>query len=396
MSSERGFSTKTIHGETRLQNPLGALTPPIFPSVTYRFDNCAQGGARFAGEEGGYIYTRLGNPTTTILEERVALLENAEGCVAFSSGMGAVSSVIWCCVHSGAHVLADTTLYGCTYTLLMNIAERFGVQVELVDMADLGALQKALRPETTMVYFESPANPNIKISDIAGVAQTTHQYNPDIRVVFDNTFATPYLQQPLTLDCDVVIHSATKYLNGHGDLIAGFACANAVFIETLRSVGLKDMTGAVQSAFDSSQILRGMKTLELRMDRHCQNTEKLATYLDGHPKVERVYYPGLPHHPGHEIAKRQMRHFGPMLSFEVKGGLEAGMKLLDNLKLCVLAVSLGDPETLVEHAASMTHSTWSPEERAAAHVSDGLIRVSPGLENFEDILADFEQSLALL
>jgi methionine-gamma-lyase len=251
-------------------------------------------------------------------------------------------------------------------------------------------VKDALRGETSVVYFETPCNPNLEVIDIKAVSDITHAYNPSIKVVCDNTFATPALQLPLELGCDVVVHSATKYLNGHGDVIAGFACGTTEFMTTVRLFGLKDMTGAVLGPFEAFLILRGLKTLDVRMERHCANALKLVEYLKEHPKVEKLYFPGLESHFNHEVAKKQMSKFGAMLAFEVTG------KLLDNLLLCTLAVSLGDAETLVEHPASMTHSTYDAESLKMAGIPEGLVRVSVGLENAEDIIADFEQSFARL
>ena len=241
-----------------------------------------------------------------------------------------------------------------------------------------------------------PANPNLKITDIAAIAELAHAFNPGIKVVCDNTFASPALQNPLKLGADVVVHSATKYLNGHGDVIAGFVVGKADFISEVRMFGLKDMTGAVMDPFAAFLILRGLKTLEIRMERHCASAKKVAAFLDAHPAVEKVYYPGLAAHPGHEIAARQMADFGGMLSFEVRGGRAAGTKLVNALKLITVAVSLGDAETLIEHPASMTHSTYTAEELEASGIPAGLIRLSVGLENVEDIIADLRQALDAL
>jgi len=390
----KGNSTKAIHAGKMKDQQYGSLTTPIYQTSTFIFENCKQGGDRFAGLEGGHIYTRLGNPTTDALEARLAALEGSEACVAFGSGMGAVSSVLWTICKQGDHIVADKTLYGCTFVLLSQGISRYGVDVTFVDMSDIDSLKNALREETAVVFFETPANPNMKIIDIKAVADVSHAHNPDIKVIVDNTFATPVLQQPLSLGCDVVIHSATKFLNGHGDVIAGCACGKADFLADVRLFGLKDMTGAVLGPFEAFLVLRGLKTLDVRMERHCSNALKLVDYLKSHPKVENIYFPGLVSHPGHEIAKKQMSSFGSILAFEVKGGREAAIKLLDNMQMCTLAVSLGDPETLVEHPASMTHSTYDPESLNEAGISEGLVRVSVGLENIEDIIADFEQSFA--
>lgn len=385
-----GFGTKAIHGGKMKDTQYGALTMPIYQTSTFEFDCCEQGGRRFAGEEKGYIYTRLGNPSISAVENKVALLEGGEACAAASSGMGAVSACLWSIAGAGKHILADETLYGCTFALLNHGMTRYGVEVTFVDTSDLEQVKANLKENTVCVYLETPANPNLKISDIQAVAELAHAYNPAIQVVCDNTFASPYLQRPLELGADVVIHSATKYLNGHGDVIAGFVVGTEAFINEVKMFGLKDMTGATLGPFEAFLIMRGLKTMEIRMERHCANAKKVAEYLVKQEKVERVYYPGLETHPGYEIAKKQMQDFGAMISFEVKGGKEGGMKFVNSLSMIPIAVSLGDAETLVQHPASMTHSVYTEDELKAAGISAGLIRLSVGLENAEDIIADLE------
>ena len=385
-----GFGTKAIHGGKMKDTQYGALTMPIYQTSTFEFDCCEQGGRRFAGEEKGYIYTRLGNPSISAVENKVALLEGGEACAAASSGMGAVSACLWSIAGAGKHILADETLYGCTFALLNHGMTRYGVEVTFVDTSDLEQVKANLKENTVCVYLETPANPNLKISDIQAVAELAHAYNPAIQVVCDNTFASPYLQRPLELGADVVIHSATKYLNGHGDVIAGFVVGTEAFINEVKMFGLKDMTGATLGPFEAFLIMRGLKTMEIRMERHCANAKKVAEYLVKQEKVERVYYPGLETHPGYEIAKKQMQDFGAMISFEVKGGKEGGMKFFNSLSMIPIAVSLGDAKTLVQHPASMTHYVYTEEELKAAGISAGLIRLSVGLENAEDIIADLE------
>ena len=393
MNNNCGFGTKAIHAGNVKDVQYGALTTPIYQTSTFVFDSCEQGGRRFAGQEAGYIYTRLGNPTVSVLESKIAALECGEACVAAASGMGAISSALWTIAGAGKHIIADGTLYGCTFALLNHGLTRYGVEVDFIDTSDLDAVKAHLKENTVAVYLETPANPNLKITDIAAVAKIAHAYNPEIKVVCDNTFASPALQNPLTLGADVVVHSATKYLNGHGDVIAGFVVGSADFCAQVRMFGLKDMTGAVMDPFAAFLILRGLKTFELRMARHCENGKKVAEFLAGHPAVEKVYYPGLVNHVGHDIAAKQMKDFGGMVSFEVKGGRTAGVKLVNSLHMVTVAVSLGDAETLIEHPASMTHSTYSEEELAASGIAAGLIRLSVGLENAEDIIADLKQAL---
>jgi len=386
-----GLGTTAIHAGT-LKNLYGTLAMPIYQTSTFIFDSAEQGGRRFALEEAGYIYTRLGNPTTTVLEDKIAALEEGEAAVATSSGMGAISSTLWTVLKAGDHIVTDKTLYGCTFALMCHGLTRFGIDVTFVDTSNLDEVKNAIRENTRVVYLETPANPNLKIVDIEALAKLAHT-NPNTLVIVDNTFATPYMQKPLTLGADVVVHSVTKYINGHGDVIAGLVITNKALADQIRFVGLKDMTGAVLGPQDAYYIIRGMKTFEIRMERHCKNARRVVEFLNNHPKIEKVYYPGLETHPGYEIAKKQMKDFGAMISFELKGGFEAGKTLLNSLKLCSLAVSLGDTETLIQHPASMTHSPYTKEEREAAGITDGLVRLSVGLENVEDIIADLEQGL---
>ncbi|PHI09045.1 methionine gamma-lyase [Fusobacterium polymorphum] len=386
-----GLGTTAIHAGT-LKNLYGTLAMPIYQTSTFIFDSAEQGGRRFALEEAGYIYTRLGNPTTTVLENKIAALEEGETAVATSSGMGAISSTLWTVLKAGDHVVTDKTLYGCTFALMCHGLTRFGIEVTFVDTSNLDEVKNAMKENTRVIYLETPANPNLKIVDLEALSKLAHT-NPNTLVIVDNTFATPYMQKPLKLGADIVVHSVTKYINGHGDVIAGLVITNKELADQIRFVGLKDMTGAVLGPQDAYYIIRGMKTFEIRMERHCKNAKKVVEFLNKHPKIERVYYPGLETHPGHEIAKKQMKDFGAMISFELKGGFEAGKTLLNNLKLCSLAVSLGDTETLIQHPASMTHSPYTKEEREAAGITDGLVRLSVGLENVEDIIADLEQGL---
>ena len=386
-----GLGTTAIHAGT-LKNLYGTLAMPIYQTSTFIFDSAEQGGRRFALEEAGYIYTRLGNPTTTVLEDKIAALEEGEAAVATSSGMGAISSTLWTILKAGDHIVTDKTLYGCTFALMCHGLTRFGIDVTFVDTSNLDEVKNAMKENTRVVYLETPANPNLKIVDIEALAKIAHT-NHNTLVIVDNTFATPYMQKPLTLGADVVVHSVTKYINGHGDVIAGLVITNKALADQIRFVGLKDMTGAVLGPQDAYYIIRGMKTFEIRMERHCKNARKVVEFLNNHPKIERVYYPGLETHPGYEIAKKQMKDFGAMISFELKGGFEAGKTLLNSLKLCSLAVSLGDTETLIQHPASMTHSPYTKEEREAAGITDGLVRLSVGLENVEDIIADLEHGL---
>ncbi|MBQ9663912.1 MAG: methionine gamma-lyase [Oscillospiraceae bacterium] len=390
-----GFATRQIHAGKH-ENSAGALTTPIYQTSTFEFNSVEQGGRRFAGQEEGYIYSRLSNPTVNAVEEKIAALEGAEAALGTAAGMGAISAALWTSVVAGDEIIASDTLYGCTFSMMNHGLSKFGVTTKFLNFADLESVKAALTPKTKVIYLETPCNPTLKVVDIAEVAKIAHEYNREIKVIVDNTFASPYLQQPLKLGADVVVHSATKYLNGHGDVIAGFVAGKADFVTAVRTFGLKDMTGTVMSPFDAFLIARGLKTLDIRMERHCANAMKVARFLHDHPAVAKVYYPGLEDFEGYEIAKKQMRLPGGMLAIELKADRDATAVALNKLKLCTIAVSLGDAETLVEHAASMTHSTYTKEELAASGISEGLVRISVGLEDPEDIIADFEQAFAEL
>ncbi|OPK05030.1 methionine gamma-lyase [Pseudomonas veronii] len=387
-----GFSTRAIHHGYDPKDHHGALVPPIYLSATFAFPTAEYGAACFAGEESGHFYTRISNPTLALLEARMATLENGEAAVAFSSGMGAIAATFWTLLRPGDEVIVSQTLYGCTFALLHHGIAEFGIKVRHVDLTDLDALHAALSPATRMIYCETPANPNLQLVDIAAVATLAHQ-QPNVIVVVDNTYCTPYLQRPLELGADVVVHSATKYLSGHGDITAGIAVSNHALAQRIRLQGLKDLTGAVMSPQDASLLMRGLKTLALRMDRHCSNAQAVAEALQAHPAVERVTYPGLRSFPQYELAARQMRMSGGMIAFELKGGIATGRRFMNALKLFSGAVSLGDAESLAQHPASMTHSTYTPEERAAHGISEGLVRLSVGLEDIADLLADVQQAL---
>ena len=381
-----GFSTRAIH---HAYDPLahdGALNPPLYLTSTFAFDSVETGATRFAGTEPGYIYGRVGNPTVSVLEARLADLEGGEAALATSSGMGAITAVLWTLLSAGDEVVADLTLYGCTFGLLEHHMPRFGVTCRFVDLTDLDAAAEAIGEKTRLVVTETPSNPNMRLVDIAGLAAICHKAGA--RLVVDNTYCTPYLQRPLALGADVVVHSATKYLGGHGDLLAGAVIASKDLVEQFRFVGIKELNGACISAFDAFLVLRGLKTLALRMERHSATALALAHDLEAHPAVARVYHPLLASHPQKSLAERQMRLGGGMIALELKGGLEAGRAFMNAVRLATRAVSLGDAETLIQHPATMTHATYSPEERARHGFTDGLVRLSIGLEDVEDIRAD--------
>lgn len=389
---ELGFSTKAVHAG---QNPCtitGALSTPIYQTSTFVFENVKQGADRFAGKEEGYIYTRLGNPTQTALEDKIALLEGGEAAIASSSGMAAVSSVIMALTKNGDHIVADKALYGCTFSFLSEIMTKYGVEVTFIDASDIRQIEKALKDNTKIIYFESPANPTMKLVDMKQVSYLAR--SKGIITIIDNTFMSPYFQRPIEHGIDVVLHSATKYISGHGDVIAGIIVGKKDIIDIIRMTTLKDLGGVI-SPFNAWLLLRGLKTLAVRMDKHNENALIIAEFLERHDKIEHVFYPGLPSHPQYELAKKQMTGFGGMLSFELKGGYEAGKKMMDRVMLCHLAVSLGDVDTLIQHPASMTHAIVPVEERLKAGITDGLIRLSVGIEDVDDIIEDLEEALRL-
>ena len=390
----KGFATKAIHGGSKVDQ-YGALATPIHQTATFVFDSADQGGNRFAGKEDGYIYSRLGNPTNTVLEEKLAILEGGEACMSMSSGIGAITSAMWTLLKAGDHVVASKTIYGCTHAFLSHGIARFGVEVTFVDVTNPENVRNAIKENTRVVFLETPANPTLLITDIEKISKIAHEVENCI-VMVDNTFSTPYIQRPLELGADVVVHSGTKFLNGHGDVIAGFVIGSKAFIDEVRLFGVKDMTGACLSPFDAYLIIRGMKTLEIRMDRHCESAMAVAEFLEAHPAVENVYFPGLESFPQYTLAKKQMSLPGAVIAFEIKGGVEEGKKVINAVEMCKLAVSLGDPETLIEHPASMTHSSYPQEERLEAGITDGLIRLAVGLENVKDIIADLDQALNLI
>ncbi|MDI1279875.1 methionine gamma-lyase [Brevundimonas sp.] len=386
-----GFATRAIHFGYEPQDEHGALTPPMHLSSTFAFETAEAGGEMFAGTRPGHFYTRVSNPTNDLLERRLAALEGAEAGLAAASGMGAITAVMWTFLSPGDEVITDKTLYGCTFSFLRDGLSRFGITVTHVDLTDPQALIDAISPKTRIVYFETPANPNMRLVDIAEISTIARAAGA--RTVVDNTYATPLLTRPITLGADIVVHSATKYLGGHGDLIGGLVAGSAEDMTQVRVVGIKDMTGAAMSPFNAFLILRGLKTLQIRVERHCRSAMEVARYLEAHPAVSAVHYPGLDSFPQHELARRQMADFGGMIAFELDGGMTAGVTMMNRLNLIRRAVSLGDAESLVEHPASMTHATYTPEERLAHGISDGLVRLSVGLEDLADILADLTAAL---
>lgn len=383
--------TKVVHAGPEPDPLHGGVSVPIYQSSTFSFQNTDEGAARFAGRDPGYMYTRLGNPTTHALEQCVAELEEGYGGLATASGMAAVSTVFLSLLSAGDHVVGTDAVYGPTRGLAEKHLTRFGIESTFVPTEDIAAVRRAIRPNTKMIYVESPANPTIKITDIAACGHLARDCGA--LLVVDNTFSSPILQKPLRLGADVVLHSMTKYLNGHSDVVAGIIVSSNREAHT-RIEGVLRSLGGTMDPHQAWLVLRGIRTLSLRVNRAMATAEKLATWLDAHPKVEWVSYPGLASHPQHDLAKAQMAGPGAMISFGVTGGFEGAKTMIDSVELMVLAVSLGGIETLIEHPASMTHASLPREERMEAGIRDDLIRVSVGCEAFEDLRDDLEQALA--
>ncbi|TGB80783.1 methionine gamma-lyase [Escherichia sp. E4702] len=394
MSNNRNyrFDTKIVHAGQHPDPATGSLSTPIFQTSTFVFDNAEQGAARFALEEPGYIYTRLGNPTTDALEQKMAVLEDGEAALATASGISAITTALLTLCQQGDHIVSANAIYGCTHAFLSHSMPKFGITTSFVDATNIAELKAAIRPETKVVYIETPANPTLTLVDIEMVAGIAHQHGA--LLIVDNTFMSPYGQQPLRLGADIVVHSVTKYINGHGDVIGGVIVGKKDFIDQARYVGLKDITGGCMSPFNAWLTLRGVKTLGVRMERHSSNAMKIAQFLESHPAITHVYYPGLLAHPQYDLYKRQMTLPGGVISFEIAGGFESGRRMINAVNLCLLAVSLGDTETLIQHPASMTHSPVPPEERLKAGITDGMIRLSVGLEDPDDIIDDLQQAIA--
>lgn len=392
---------KKVHRDTLIihegHNPhdhQDSLAVPLYQTSTYVFPDAESGAARFAGEQTGNIYSRLTNPTVKVLEERIAALEKGAGALAFGSGMAAVSAILVHATKAGDHVLCTRGIYGCTFGLLNILEDKYGITHDLIPMRNEDEIEKHVRPETSVIYVETPVNPTMEVADIRAAANVARRHG--LKVVVDNTFCSPYIQNPIELGADFVLHSATKYINGHGDVIAGLLIgADGEEIEQIRMTVQKDYGGII-SPFDAWLMIRGLKTLAVRMDRHTSNAEAVLAYLKTVPAVREVHYPLDPDNPDVEIAKRQMNAGGGIFSFTLEGGLEEAQAFLDELKLIKLAVSLGDAESLIQHPATMTHSPIPEEERLAMGITDSMIRFSAGLEHPSDIIADLKAAFAAL
>lgn len=389
-----GKATQAIHtGEARANATAKSgipLLPPLYQNSTFRFTSAAEFAAAFIDEESGYVYTRWSNPTQDVLEEKLAVLEAGEAALATASGMGAVSTALLTALADGGHIVAMETLYAATHHLLSEDLVRLGIETTFVDATDTTEIERAIRSDTKVIYLESPTNPLLKLVDLGACAELAKAH--DVISIIDNTFATPCGQQPIAAGIDVVVHSMTKYLSGNGAVVAGAIVGQKAFVARAQKGALRNF-GAVISPFNAWLTLHGITTLPLRFAQHCENAGRVAAFLEAHPAVAWVRYPGLPSHPQHELAKRQMDSFGGMITMELKGGSAAGEQLANQLQHCALAVSLGDVRTLLCHPASTTHSQVPTEIRQQTGITDGLVRISVGLEDVEDILADLAQAL---
>jgi len=381
-----GFNSKLIHAGD-YKDEFGSAVIPIYQTSTFSFKNAQHGADLFAGKEKGYIYTRIGNPTIEVLENKLAELENGFGGIAFASGMAAVSTVYMSVLEQGGHMISTSAVYGPSRGVMETHFSKFGVEYTYIDTSDLELIEKSIRSNTKLLYLETPANPTIQLTDIEKASEIAHKHN--IVVCVDNTFSSPYLQKPLDLGADIVLHSLTKFINGHADIVGGaIVTKDKEQYNTIR----KAMTfmGGNMDPHQAFMVIRGVKTLSLRIDKAQESAMKIAEFLEKHAKVEWIKYPGLKSFEQHELAKEQMCGFGSMISFGLKGGYEAGKILMDNVHLATLAVSLGGVETLIQHPASMTHAGVSKEDKLAAHITDGLVRYSVGIEDVEDLIADLE------
>jgi len=389
--SSKGFMTRALHAEGH-DKPFNSHSMPIFQTSTFYFDSPEHGADLFAGREKGHIYSRIGNPTVEAYERVVSSLEKGDESIAFSSGMGVIFACNMAFVNQGDHILSGDTLYGPSVNLINKTLPRYGIETTLIDSSDLDAVKKNIRSNTKVVFLETPANPTCRISDIKAISEIAHEVGAI--VVVDGTFATPRFQQPLVLGADVSLHSTTKYINGHGDVVGGVATASSELAAIIRK--FRTDTGACLGPQDAFLNLRGLRTLGIRMERHDQNAMILAEYLDKHPKVSRVYFHGLPNDPGHEIAKKQMSGFGSTFSFDMAGGYDAAKSLLKGIEMMTLAVSLGSVDTLIQHPASMTHASVPPEVMKQQGLTPEMVRVHVGMEEADDLIADFDKAFALV
>ena len=383
------FQTKCVHSGID-DYEYGSVVPPIYQTSTFKFKSAQHGASLFAGEAKGYIYTRMLNPTIEAMENAIAELEGGHKALGCGSGMAAVHTIFASLTKSGDHVVCSSAVYGPTTTLLNTIMKKYGVETAFIDSTNLDELKKVIKPNTKVVYVETPGNPTLCISDLEEISKIAHNFNSV--VVVDNTFMSPALQNPITLGADIVMHSLTKFLNGHADVVGGIIVVKDEetyqhFRKTLNQLG------GVIDPFNAFLVHRGLKTLAIRMERHCENAQQIAEWLEHHPLIKWIKYPGLKSHPHYHIGLKQHKGHGGMITFELEGGIEAGKILMNSMKLCQLAVSLGGVESLIQHPASMTHFSMGKEARLAAGITDGLVRLSVGIESGDDLIADLEQAL---
>lgn len=389
MNQNRGYNTLLIHA-AEMKDQFGSAVVPIYQTSTFQFLDAQHGARLFAGQEDGFIYTRIANPTIKIFEQKMAILEGGIEAIATASGMAAVSVVYIGLLSKGDHIVSTASVYGSSRTIMEKHLSRFGVESTYISTADVKNIEKAIRSNTKMLFIETPTNPTMELTNLEDVVNLAKKYN--LMVVVDNTFATPILQRPLEFGVDVVIHSLTKFINGHADVVGGIIVVkDKPIADNLRSIMVG--FGMNMDPHQAFLIYRGMKTLQLRVEKAQKNAQQVAEFLEKHEKIAKVYYPGLPSHPQYELAQKQMFGPGCMISFELKDGYDACVRLLNEVKLALLAVSLGGVETLIQHPASMTHSSIEPEERIKAGISESMIRLSIGIEDVEDIIADLKQAL---
>ncbi|NLL27470.1 MAG: PLP-dependent transferase [Bacteroidales bacterium] len=387
-----GLNSQLVHAGD-FDDAFGSAVTPIYQTSTFVFRDAQQGANRFAGKEKGFIYSRIGNPTIEALENKLAILENGFGGIACGSGMGAVSTVYLAMLSQGDHVVSSAAVYGPSRSIMETHFKRFGVESSYINTSDLNEIEKAIKPNTKLLYIESPANPTMTITDIKKASEIAHKHN--VIVCVDNTFCSPILQKPLDLGADIVLHSLTKYINGHADIVGGAIIAKTEEIyKRLRSIMVG--FGCNMDPHQAYLVIRGAKTLSLRVEKAQENAQKVAEFLENHPKVSKVMYPGLKSHPQYELSKQQSKGPGSVISFELKGGYEAGVKLMNNVKFIMLAVSLGGVESLIQHPASMTHSSVSAEGKKTAFITDGLVRFSVGIEDVEDLINDLKNALEMV
>ncbi len=385
-----GINSKLIHSGM-INDAHNSVSLPIYQTSTFSFNNADHGADLFSGKGEGYIYTRLGNPTTGALEDAVADLENGFGGIATASGMGAVTTVYMSFLSAGAHMVSSDAVYGPARSVVEGLLSKFGVESTYVNTSDIAQVEAAIQPNTKLIYLETPANPTIMLTDIKACATLAKKHG--IILAVDNTFCSPYLQKPLDLGADVVLHSLTKFINGHADIVGGIIVAKTAELYKKIKPVMCNM-GPNIDPHQAYLVYRGLKTLGVRMERQQANAMQVAKFLENHPKIDWVMYPGLASHPQYDLAKEQMSGAGAMISFGVKGGLAAGKSLMNNVELAILAVSLGGVETLIQHPASMTHSKVSAEGKKKAGISDDLVRFSVGIEDVEDIIGDLDAALA--